>query len=369
MRRAGILKAGLGVAALLVLMLLAREILPYIIEPEPSLTVDDLQIDKVAEGLGNPTCMEWIDSEWLLVCDADSGSVLALALNESEFSAHISILGGLDNPHGLLLWEDGDDGSEHLFVSQAGKLESWEILQGSNPAEWELGPRSTLISGVPSSGHQQNAIKPGPDGDLIWHSGSTCNVCTEEDPRSAALLSVDPRTGNHSVVASGVRNSFDGVWVPDVGYVFTDNGHDWDGDDFPPEELNLLMIGADYGWPNTTVDNPVPAGSLPPIAEYIPHSSVNGIDLRPSSSSLPGGEHTVYATVFGSWNTVMPVGKQVIRIDLLPDPDHPQGWSSEISVVVEDLATPLALRFHPEGDLYFTEYAHGTLYRVTAAQS
>ena len=48
--------------------------------------------------------------------------------------------------------------------------------------------------------------------------------------------------------ATGVRNSFDGVWVDDIGYLFSDNGQDAEGDDFPDEEINLLIEGGDYGW-------------------------------------------------------------------------------------------------------------------------
>ena len=73
----------------------------------------------------------------------------------------------------------------------------------------------------------------------------------------------------------------------------------------------------------------------------------------------------MYATVFGSWNTVIPVGKEIIRIDLIQNSSNSQEWEVEITVVVEDLATPLPLKFHPNGDLYFAEYAHGTLYRLT----
>ena len=33
-----------------------------------------------------------------------------------------------------------------------------------------------------------------------------------------------PPPGDHGVLASGVRNSFDGVWVDGMGYLFSDNG-------------------------------------------------------------------------------------------------------------------------------------------------
>lgn len=356
------------IAALIVLILVAgviREVSPYIFKPKPSTLDEEIQIEEVANGLGKPTCLSWISDEWLLICDTHTQSILALELSENIFSEPQVVISNLNNPHGVLLWNDFENNTKKIFVSQAGSLNFWEITGGDTPLEWELGNLETVVEGVATGNHQQNAIIEGPNNTLFWHSGSTCNVCEEEDERSATIIEINPANGNYSIIATGVRNSFDGVWVPEIGYIFTDNGHDWSGESYPPEEINLLEIGGFYGWPNVTEENPVPLGSIPPIGNYTPHSSVNGIDLRPQNSSLPGGNVTLYATVFGSWNTVIPVGKEIIRIDLIPDSSHPQGWGVEITVVIENLATPLPLTFHPNGDLYFAEYAHGTLYRLT----
>ena len=114
-------------------------------------------------------------------------------------------------------------------------------------------------------------------------------------------------------------------------------------------------------------EHPVPDGTVGPIAEFAPHSSANGIDLRPANSSLPGGERTVYVSIFGSWNTVIPIGREIVRVDIVEDSSSAQGWRGEVSLVLEGLSTPLPLRFHPDGDLYYAEYGHGTLYRVTAS--
>ena len=360
-----IMKIGALLIILILILGVIREVSPYLFKPTPSSTVEEIQIEEVAGGLGKPTCLTWISSEWLLVCDTHTQSILALELSENSFLEPQKIISDLNNPHGVLLWEDMENGIVKIFVSQAGSLNSWEIISGDNPSEWEFGLEKPIIEGVATGNHQQNAIIQGPNNTLFWHSGSTCNVCQEEDERSATLIEIDPLTDNYTIVATGVRNSFDGVWVPEIGYIFTDNGHDWSGESYPPEEINLLELGGFYGWPNVSEENPIPIGSIPPIGNYTPHSSVNGIDIRPMNSSLPGGNITLYATVFGSWNTVIPVGKEIIRIDLIEDPYHPQGWGVEITVVVENLATPLPLRFHPNGDLYFAEYAHGTLYKVT----
>ena len=342
-----------------------REVSPYIFKPEPSVIDDEIQIEEVASGLGTPTCIFWASEEWLLVCDTDSQSILALELSDGIFSEPRTIISNLNNPHGVLLWEDLESSVKKIFVSQAGSLNYWQIMEGDTPLEWKFGELETIVEGVATGNHQQNAISEGPNNTLFWHSGSTCNVCIEEDERSATIIEIDILTDNYTVIATGVRNSFDGVWVPEIGYIFTDNGHDWSGESYPPEEINLLEYGGFYGWPNVTEENPNPLGSISPIGTHTPHSSVNGIDLRPENSTLPGGEYTLYATVFGSWNTIIPVGKEIIRIDLIQNSSYSQGWEVEITVVVEELATPLPLKFHPNGDLYFAEYAHGTLYRLT----
>ena len=196
------------------------------------------------------------------------------------------------------------------------------------------------------------------------HSGSTCNVCDEEDARNAAILMVDPVTGNHSVIASGVRNSFDGAWIDGVGYVFTDNGRDWEGNDFPPEELNLLEIGADYGWPGDVPDDPVPAGTLGPIATFTPHSSANSIAVRPANATIDGAERSLFVTVFGSWNANPATGGTIVRVDLFEDVNASQGWRGETTVIVEDVFGALPIAFHPNGDLWFANYVTGQAHIV-----
>ena len=360
-----ILKLG-TIVIILIFLLGAFRIVIYfgLFEQEPSIIDNEIEIQQVAKGLGKPTCLSWISEEWLLVCDTETQSILALELTNSGFSEAKVIITGLNNPHGVLLWENPEENIKKIFISQAGSLNYLEITNGTNPIEWVFNPLETIVQGVATGNHQQNAIIQGPNNTLFWHSGSTCNVCEEEDERSATIIEINPLDGNYSVIATGVRNSFDGVWVPSVGYIFTDNGHDWAGENFPPEEINLLEKGGFYGWPNSTEENQIPEGSIPPIGIYTPHSSVNGIDLRPTNSDLPGGNITLYATVFGSWNTIIPVGKEIIRIDLVQNISHPQGWGVEITVVIENLLSPLALKFHPNGDLYFAEYTKGTLYRL-----
>ena len=341
----------LPIVSIVFLLLVARQIYPYT-TPKNNLLIDGFEIKKVASGLGGPTCLEWASESELLICDRDGDRILLM--NITDDYSYRTILTGLDNPHGVNF--DG----HNLYVSQAGKLSKYNVSD-----DWQLNNSIVLIDGIPVGNHQTNAINELPNGTLIWHSGSTCNVCDEKDHRNGALLWVNGTTGEHGVIASGVRNSFDGVWVDSMGYLFTDNGRDWDGD-HPPEEVNLLMPGENYGWPDDEPDDPVPAGTIGPVAKWTPHTSVNGIDVRPENSPLPGlsssAGHTVYASVYGSWNTVFPQGHEIIRIDFTPIYDETgnfTGWDSQETRIATELGTPLPLRFDSAGNLYYATFGSG----------
>lgn len=336
------------IVSVLVLLLVARQIYPYSSFNTPTVG-DGFEIEVVATNLGGPTCLEWFDDSTLIVCDRDGGQIYALDLNMSK----TVLVDDLDRPHDVAITDS------HLFVSEAGKLSRY-VHDGQLG---EIGNKTTLISNVPTGNHQTNAVNILPNGTLVWHSGSTCNICVEDDPRNGALLWVNGSTGEHGILASGVRNSFDGTWVAGIGYVFTDNGRDWEGD-HPDEELNLLSEGGDYGWPDDDPSNPVPAGSIGPIATWTPHTSMNGVAVRPANSPLPGGNSTIYATVYGSWNTILPQGHEIVRIDLDSSNGKVVGTTS---VFAEDVGTPLPITFHPNGDLYFAVFgSNGKLYKISA---
>jgi glucose/arabinose dehydrogenase len=353
------LRRGIGVLILILILFVMNMALPYLITPDAE-PKSGFEVEVITEELGAATCLHWVDSDWLLVCDNEADAITMYRLVDNSTSNKRELVTGFQQPQGVLY----DNTTNRLFVSDRGRLTRFD-LNGSSPAEWQAENRTVLIEGVPAGNHQTNAINMASNGSLIWHSGSTCNVCDESDIRNAALLSVDPENGTHHVIATGVRNSFDGVLIPGLGYVFTDNGRDWEGESSPYEELNLLEIDGFYGWPEDTPETPIPNGSLPPVATFTPHSSANGIALRPASSSLPGGEYTVYVTTYGSWNAAIPTGSELIRVDLIADPDSSQGWRAETSVVVDELPGALGIDFHPNGDLYVAQHSSGRLLRIS----
>jgi glucose/arabinose dehydrogenase len=352
----------------LVVMLFASHILPYTPFSEPTIN-ESYTIELVAEDLGGPSCLEWVDENLLIVCDRDNGRLVALNFefnttdSEWNLSSSSTWLDGFFQPHGIHFAEG------FIIVSDSGRLT--RINHSGPDSMWmdevQTNERWVLIEGVSVGNHQTNAINEMTNGTLIWHVGSTCNICDEEDERNAALLWVNANTGEHGVLASGVRNSYDGVWVEGIGYLFSDNGRDWDGK-HPLEEVNLLINGADYGWPDDDPEHPIPAGTIGPVATWTPHSSLNGMDVRPVNSTFPGNEYTVYATVFGSWNAVIPVGHEIVQIDFKENSTNSQGWTGEVTSFATNLTTPLPIAFHPSGNYLFygTFSGGGSLHIITA---
>jgi glucose/arabinose dehydrogenase len=344
----------------LILMLLISHFLPYtqLVEPEIE---QGYSIELVVEELGGPACLEWADADLLIVCDRDAGRLVALEFDFNTTDSGWNLvstttwLEDFFQPHGIYF------GENFIIVSDSGRLT--RINHSGPDSAWmdvvQTSERWVLIEGVPVGNHQTNAINELGNGTLVWHVGSTCNVCEEEDGRNAALLWVNPNTGENGVLASGVRNSYDGVWVEGVGYLFSDNGRDWEGE-HPPEEVNLLIAGANYGWPDDDPEHPIPDGTVGPVATWTAHSSLNGMAVRPANSTFPGNEYTVYATVFGSWNAVIPVGHEIVKIDFTENPSTPQRWQGEVTNFASDLSTPLPIAFHASGNfLFYATFAGG----------
>ena len=108
----------LPVVALLVALLMARQIYPYASGSEPTV-VDGYEVKRVAAGLG-PTCLVWANDTHLLICDRDGGAITELNIQTDE---RRTLLNGLDRPHGLVVL----DGT--AVVSEAGKLTSYTIAE------------------------------------------------------------------------------------------------------------------------------------------------------------------------------------------------------------------------------------------------
>jgi glucose/arabinose dehydrogenase len=72
----------------------------------------------------------------------------------------------------------------------------------------------------------------------------------EKEERRAAILEIDPATGQSRVFASGLRNPVGMSWQPQTGALWTVvNERDELGSDLVPDYLTSVRDGGFYGWP------------------------------------------------------------------------------------------------------------------------
>ncbi|MCP5095553.1 MAG: sorbosone dehydrogenase family protein, partial [Chloroflexi bacterium] len=224
--------------------------------------------------------------------------------------------------------------------------------------------RVDLITGLPFGLHQNDNLKFGPDGMLYMGIGSTCDVCVENNPRSATIMRFNPETGVGDVYATGMRNPYDLAFHPLTGELFaTDNGRDDLGDDAPGEELNHIIQGADYGWPDCWDDfqglgcnNTTKA-----IALFEAHASVNSIDFYTGDQFPATYKFSPFVAAFGSFIKQVQTG--IAWVSLTPDGDT---YSGEIIwFATWPGAMPLGLVEGPDGALYVGDYINDAIYRIS----
>ena len=211
-----------------------------------------------------------------------------------------------------------------------------------------------------------NNIKFGPDGRLYMGLGSTCDACTENDPRSASILRFNVETGESEIYATGLRNPYDLAFHPVTGALFaTDNGRDDLGLDIPFEELNQIVQGGNYGFPNcwNEQDQAGCENTIPAVAFFESHSSVNGLDFYNGNRFPAEFRGNAFVSIFGSW--LKPhVRTGVQRVILAEKGDTYTGNNSWFVRFPEGIM-PLPLLFGPDDALYVGDYTNDDIYRIS----
>lgn len=262
----------------------------------------------------------------------------------------------LDTPLGVAI----RPGTEDVYVSSMGKITMYRDLTDDR----KFDTRQDIVTDLPFGLHQNDNLEFGPDGMLYIGIGSTCDVCVEGDPRSATIMRFDPDTGAGEVIATGLRNPYDIAFHPTTGDLFaTDNGRDDLGDDVPSEELNHIVPGADYGWPDCWDDlqGLGCSGTTPAIAFFQAHSSVNSIDFYTGTAFPAQYRGSLFAAVFGSFIVDVPAG--IMQVVVTPNGDSyttEQRWFAQWPD-----ARPLGMVVGPDGALYVGDYLGDAIYRIS----
>jgi glucose/arabinose dehydrogenase len=154
---------------------------------------------------------------------------------------------------------------------------------------------AVLVDNLPSDGrHKTKTVAYGPDGLLYVSVGSFDDDPPGPDARAGIWRYNADGTGQHKL-AGGLRNTVGCAWDPVGGGMWgADNGSDDVSRDEPHDELNLLVDGGNYGWPNC-IDQGVHndktdpfdcSKTLAPTTLFDPHGAPLGIAFY-SGASFP----------------------------------------------------------------------------------
>lgn len=323
-----------------------------------------------ATGIEDARLMQLASSGDLLVTSKDPGELVLVERDDDGDgrSDGVTILAsGLTLPHGL--WLDGTT----LYVGEENRISSYKF----DAANRHLGARQTVLAGLPDDdGHSTRTIKKGPDGWFYVSVGSSCNVCIEQQPWRAAIIRFRPGAGAPEVYATGLRNTVGFDWQPQTGRLYgLDIGRDWLGDDFPPEEVNLIVQGGFYGWPFFNGDNvPDPDHGkdahgrnltpLPPAHILPAHVTPLSITFLKHQAGTPL-EGAALVAQHGSWNRTTKDGYRVVSLHwddngTISEKPFAEGFEKDDGVI----GRPVDIVEAPDGTLYISDDYAGAIYRV-----
>lgn len=339
--------------------------------PDFSLTLPaGFSISLFARNLDAPRVMTWDNQGHLLVSVPSKGSVVAFSQESGMLAAEKTVVAGLNRPHGLAVR------GAMLYVAETDNVSTYVY-----DADTMSATEKKKIIDLPGGGnHYSRTIAFGPDGKLYISVGSSCNVCVEKDWRRAKILVANADGTDLKEFGTGLRNSVFFTWHSTTRDMWaTDMGRDLIGDNIPPEEVNIVKAGSDYGWPycygkrvwDKTFDSSSQASSrcaasVAPVVEMQAHSAPLGLAFIPDS--WPSEYHDDLLVAFhGSWNRTEPTGYKVVRIKLDEKgsyqgiEDFITGWQAGDGI----LGRPVDVLFDAAGALFITDDKAGVIYRVT----
>jgi glucose/arabinose dehydrogenase len=331
---------------------------------------DGWTVSIAASGLGKPRMLYHTPNGNLYITRRDTGDVLLLKDTNSDgkFEEVKTVAAEFKGVHGITM----KDGLMYLCNNN-------ELRRYTVNTDGTLSNKQMLFNDMPSAGqHPNRTMDFGPDGKLYISIGTLCNDCKESDREAATMIQVDPSTGKRMIFASGLRNTIGFDWHPQTNELWgMDNGGDAKGDDWPPEELNNIKEGKNYGYPFAYSKKEVdktredPAGNSkekwvettePSSAEYQAHMAPIGFQFFPAGSSYSGD---ALVSWHGSWNRSKPVGFKVQRIRF--SNGKPVGAEDFLTGFLKDktrFGRPAGVAITASGTVYISDDANGVLYSI-----
>ncbi|MEY4731421.1 MAG: hypothetical protein RL681_367 [Candidatus Parcubacteria bacterium] len=342
----------------------------------------DFSISVFARDLEGPQVMLWAPDGSLLVSLTDAGKIVALRDENGDGVAETNqlLFAGMNRPHGLTTRCTAEGCV--LYVAEANGVFAYDYNERSEVLRSSRRKILDLPNTLADTNYTRALLfRPYPnDAELLISLGSSCNVCNESDERYASVIALNVETGESRQFAKGLRNTAFMSIHPVNGTIWaTEISRDMLGASLPPDEINILEDGKNYGWPacygknihdtdfdkNTYVRNPCMDPFETSSTIDIPaHSAPLGIAFVPEEGWPQDWWYNAIVAYHGSSNRS---GYKLVRYKLdaqgkyLGEEDFITGWLTPNGGV---LGQPSDILIQPGGTMYVSDDKAGVIYRI-----
>ncbi len=359
------------------------------------------EINLFAEGLSGPREVRAAPNGDIFVAESGPGRVRVLRPAGLGRPVNEVFADGLTAPFGIAFYPPGP-APQWVYVANTNSVVRFAYGNGDLAAR---GAPETIVPRLPAGGHSTRDIAFSSDGTKMFVSvGSASNVgermgalggdaaaaqWASQHPLGAAwgsetdradVLAFNPDGSDRRIYATGIRNCV-GLAVGPAGDLWcSTNERDAIGDDVPPDYITRVREGAFYGWPWYYIgghEDPRRAGERPDLRDKVTtpdvllqaHSASLGLTFYNAAQFPAEYRGSLFAAEHGSWNRGKRTGSKVIRV-IMKDGEPTGEYEDFVTGFVVDDASawgrPVGVTVTPDGALYVSDDAGGTIWRVTA---
>jgi len=290
-------------------------------------------------------------------------------------------LDGLNSPFGMALVGDS------LYVADTDAVLRFPYRPGQARIT-APGVRVAELPAGPINHHWTKNLIASSDGQRLYVTvGSNSNAGERGmavEAGRAAIWEIDLRTGQHRVVASGLRNPNGLGWEPATGALWTAvNERDGLGSDLVPDYLTVVWDGGFYGWPYSYFGQHLDPRVKPQRPDLAAAAIVPDYALGAHTASLglafgrPGALPARFANgtfigQHGSWNRRPRSGYKVVFVPFAGG--RPAGMPVDVLTGFLDadgdaLGRPVGVALDRNGALLVADDVGNRVWRVTASRS
>lgn len=352
--------------------------------------------EPVLQGLDQPRTLRTAPDGTIFLAESGAGRILVFRPEDPSprvFASHLRA------PYGLAFFPPA--APRFLYVGESGAVLRFPYRPGTAVA---AGPPGTVLAPLPEGGHWTRDLAFSPDGRTLYVAvGSASNLALGlppappggipaferrfgrgalwgEESGRAVVLALPAAGGSPRLFATGLRNCSALAIEPRTGIPWCAvNERDMLGDDLPPDYVTPLVEGGFYGWPwFYTGPHPDPhyPGTRPDLAPFVitpvlllaPHSAPLGLLFAGSAALPPPFRDALFVALHGSWNRSRRTGYKVVAVPRRAEGGFADFYIDFLTGFVLDedhvCGRPVGLTGDLRGDLWLSEDANGTLWRI-----